>query len=278
LFLRFDIYTTVTTKNAALWDMKMPCTYCKNRRFGETYCLHLQGEILGSLCSQRGCTSRQTGQRDSSIGMSTVTSMCYRGDVVDQLLLCRMWWLASHRGQQCKIWCFQGCLPVCREIRPRCETRGLKSSHPEDEGDMFLRNVGYYKNYMASLYPRRQNSSLFWFVLFNVDHYSSHHKAIGIWGCHSGSYESCLLLGYSAVRSVYQPTFWRNLRSNLVHADFLLGWFSTLNIQVKPSYETSVHIGPHGVISQMMATLSNSVWEVKSAYRRCEHREYVLHR
>jgi hypothetical protein len=31
--------------------------------------------------------------------------------------------------------------------------------HPKDGGDMFLRNVGSYKNHTASSYPRRQYSS-----------------------------------------------------------------------------------------------------------------------
>jgi hypothetical protein len=32
-----------------------------------------------------------------------------------------------------------------------------------------------------------------------------------IYGSHSGSYERCHLLGYSAVQSVYEPTFLRNV-------------------------------------------------------------------
>jgi hypothetical protein len=41
--------------------------------------------------------------------------------------------------------------PLRREIHPRCEPRGL--FHPEVGGDIFLGNVGCYKNYAAS-YPR----------------------------------------------------------------------------------------------------------------------------
>jgi hypothetical protein len=39
----FEVFTTVTMKNAVLWDVK-PCGSCKNRRFRESYRLHHQGE------------------------------------------------------------------------------------------------------------------------------------------------------------------------------------------------------------------------------------------
>jgi hypothetical protein len=33
--------------------------------------------------------------------------------------------------------------PIRREIRLRCEPTGLRISHPEDGGDMFLRNISF---------------------------------------------------------------------------------------------------------------------------------------
>jgi hypothetical protein len=41
--LRFDVITAVTMKNVVFWDVT-PCGSCKNRRFGETFRLLLQGE------------------------------------------------------------------------------------------------------------------------------------------------------------------------------------------------------------------------------------------
>jgi hypothetical protein len=42
-FVRFDILTAVTMKNVVSWNGSL-CSSCKNRRFGGTYRLHLQGE------------------------------------------------------------------------------------------------------------------------------------------------------------------------------------------------------------------------------------------
>jgi hypothetical protein len=41
-FVRFEVFTAVTMKNAVFWDVA-PCKYFVNRRFGGTYRLHLQG-------------------------------------------------------------------------------------------------------------------------------------------------------------------------------------------------------------------------------------------
>jgi hypothetical protein len=41
-FVRFEVFTAVTMKKAVFWDVA-PCRYGVNRRFGGTYCLHLQG-------------------------------------------------------------------------------------------------------------------------------------------------------------------------------------------------------------------------------------------
>jgi hypothetical protein len=40
-FVRFEVFTAVTMKNAVFWDVA-PCRYCVNLRFGGTYRLHLQ--------------------------------------------------------------------------------------------------------------------------------------------------------------------------------------------------------------------------------------------
>jgi hypothetical protein len=44
-FVRFEVFTAVTMKNAVFWDVA-PCRSCVNRRFGGTYCLHLQGRKI----------------------------------------------------------------------------------------------------------------------------------------------------------------------------------------------------------------------------------------
>jgi hypothetical protein len=52
-FVRFEVFTAVTMKNAVLWDVA-PCRYCVNRRFRGTYRLHLQGRKIrepGTSCS-----------------------------------------------------------------------------------------------------------------------------------------------------------------------------------------------------------------------------------
>jgi hypothetical protein len=48
-FLRFEVFTVMTMKNAALWDVQ-PRGSCENRRFGETRRLRLQGRKI----SERG--------------------------------------------------------------------------------------------------------------------------------------------------------------------------------------------------------------------------------
>jgi hypothetical protein len=42
IYLRFEIFMTVTMKDAVFWDVD-PCRYFVNRRFGGMYRLHLQG-------------------------------------------------------------------------------------------------------------------------------------------------------------------------------------------------------------------------------------------
>jgi hypothetical protein len=43
--LRFKVFTEVTMKNAAFWDVA-PCRSCVNQRFGGTYRLYLQGRKI----------------------------------------------------------------------------------------------------------------------------------------------------------------------------------------------------------------------------------------
>jgi hypothetical protein len=49
-YVKFEVFTAVTMKNAVFWDVT-PCKSCVNRRFGGTYRLHLQGGSLGGPLS-----------------------------------------------------------------------------------------------------------------------------------------------------------------------------------------------------------------------------------
>jgi hypothetical protein len=42
-YVRFEVFTAVTTKNAVFWDVT-PCDSCKNRCLGGTYHIHHQGD------------------------------------------------------------------------------------------------------------------------------------------------------------------------------------------------------------------------------------------
>jgi hypothetical protein len=42
-YVRFEVFTAVTMKNAVFWDIT-PCDSCKNRGFRGTYPLHRQGD------------------------------------------------------------------------------------------------------------------------------------------------------------------------------------------------------------------------------------------
>jgi hypothetical protein len=48
-YIRFEVFTALTMKNAVFWDVG-PCRTCVNRRFGGTYRLHLHGRTI------RGCS------------------------------------------------------------------------------------------------------------------------------------------------------------------------------------------------------------------------------
>jgi hypothetical protein len=44
-YVRFEVFTAVTMKNAVFWDVA-PCRFCVNRRFRGKYRLHLQGRKI----------------------------------------------------------------------------------------------------------------------------------------------------------------------------------------------------------------------------------------
>jgi hypothetical protein len=44
-FVRFEVFTAMTMKNAVYWDVA-PCSSCVNRRFRGTYPLRLQGRKI----------------------------------------------------------------------------------------------------------------------------------------------------------------------------------------------------------------------------------------
>jgi hypothetical protein len=104
--------------------------------------------------------------------------------------------------------------------------------------------------------------------MYHPAHAPWFHKSIGkacklwpprrIWGSRSCSYECCHLLGYSAVQSVCEPTFRRNILLNrLLHAGFLLDWFSTVKMEVILPPKRRFTYVLHGAASQKMAT---SLW------------------
>jgi hypothetical protein len=47
VYVRFEVFTAVTVKNAVISDVT-PCGSYKNRRFGETYRLHHQDHNASS--------------------------------------------------------------------------------------------------------------------------------------------------------------------------------------------------------------------------------------
>jgi hypothetical protein len=53
LYLRFEVFTAVTMKNAVFCDMA-PCSYCVNRRLGGTYRLHFRAEEKKKKIRERG--------------------------------------------------------------------------------------------------------------------------------------------------------------------------------------------------------------------------------
>jgi hypothetical protein len=56
-YVRFEVFTAVTVKNAVIWDVA-PCKSCVNRRFGGTYRLHLQGRKICELASETSAHTR----------------------------------------------------------------------------------------------------------------------------------------------------------------------------------------------------------------------------
>jgi hypothetical protein len=101
-FLRLEVFTVETMKNAVLWDVA-PCESCKNRRFG------------GNLSPSEMTRARK----------------CYT---------VANWQSVSNR---------------LTLLQARCYF-----FYPEDEGDTFLRNVGFYKTHTMP-HPRRWHSSIY---------------------------------------------------------------------------------------------------------------------
>jgi hypothetical protein len=56
--VRFEVCTAVTMKEAVFLDVTLSGS-CKSRRFGRTYLLHHQGEIIGELGIALVLTSNQ---------------------------------------------------------------------------------------------------------------------------------------------------------------------------------------------------------------------------
>jgi hypothetical protein len=48
ILCKIEVFTAVTMKKAVFWDVSS-CRNCVNRRFGGTYCLHLQGRKMREL-------------------------------------------------------------------------------------------------------------------------------------------------------------------------------------------------------------------------------------
>jgi hypothetical protein len=61
-YVRFEVLTAVTRKNAVFWDVA-PCISCVNRRFGGTYRLHLQVREI----RERGTSVRMWLQTESPV-------------------------------------------------------------------------------------------------------------------------------------------------------------------------------------------------------------------
>jgi hypothetical protein len=69
--LGFEVFTVVTMKNVVFWDVVL-CRYFVNRRFGGTYCFHLQ-----SIRNPRAMNQRQQVAVDwctSLVKMETIRS------------------------------------------------------------------------------------------------------------------------------------------------------------------------------------------------------------
>jgi hypothetical protein len=63
IYIRFEVFTTVTMNNAVFWDVVL-CRSWVNWRFRGTYCLHLQGR---KICEQGTNISRQL-QTEPTVG------------------------------------------------------------------------------------------------------------------------------------------------------------------------------------------------------------------
>jgi hypothetical protein len=61
-YVRFEVFTAVTMKNAVFWDVA-PCRSYVNRRYGGTFCLHLQGKKI----RERGTSVSRWLQTESPV-------------------------------------------------------------------------------------------------------------------------------------------------------------------------------------------------------------------
>jgi hypothetical protein len=66
--VRFEVFTAVTMKNGVFWDV-VQCTSCVNRRFGQTYRLHLQGR---KICARGTSVGRFTQEVHGATCQKTV--------------------------------------------------------------------------------------------------------------------------------------------------------------------------------------------------------------
>jgi hypothetical protein len=58
-YVRFVVFMAVTMKNAVVWDVAL-CDCCKNRRFGETYPFHHQGDVVHTFLRNVGSYGNTT--------------------------------------------------------------------------------------------------------------------------------------------------------------------------------------------------------------------------
>jgi hypothetical protein len=73
LYLRFEVFTAVTMKNADFLDVA-PCRFCVNRRFGGTYRLNLQGRKI----RERGTSVSRWLQAQYLHGSTSQKTVCLR--------------------------------------------------------------------------------------------------------------------------------------------------------------------------------------------------------
>jgi hypothetical protein len=138
-------------KSTILWDITPRSPLKDNRRFGETYYLHVGFEVLTAVfmkstifwdispCSPLEVNRRFGGTRPLHL----------------------QGWRISWAGNQ-------------RESRWLCFHAGFLLGlffNPEDGGNMFLRNFGWFSTDYTALYPRRWYSLYYLHLQSSVDPY-----------------------------------------------------------------------------------------------------------